>query len=306
MMQLSPLQDEPAEKCMRTGNPQADPRAVEVARKVLAETEAADHAVLFGSRARDDWGKNSDIDIMLLGQDQMDQDDLLRTQDRTFEIAAETFGNPVPIDVLFMTHGEFRLMSEQTVNHVASKARREGIIVPGNHEEYGYGHDEEDLEHRTEADLEHTERLRRTSDANMHYRNMHLFLDMEVEDKSTAYEAHQALEHAMKALISAHNVEYNEHHSTRALAADLRRLENDPDWRLASNLGRLDNFAAGNRYGPTVTPIQDYREMADNVTEDLDEIYERIMRINGEDSWKVLPENARYPVQPRWCPDPAV
>ena len=285
-------------KASDMSNPTPDPKAIAAAKRLRQDIDA-DCVLLFGSRARTDWTDASDLDLVVLNNAMPDQGTMLDTQDRATQIAVETFGRPVTVDVLFMTHGDFRLLSGQTINHVAARARKQGIFMPRNTEDYGSTYDD----HEDNEQLEYQERERRIADANVHYRNMHGLLDLGFEDKDTAFLAQQAIENAMKALISALGEEYNTHHSTRAFARDIRRLDpSGGNWNFASNLGQLDNFAGGNRYGPTITPISDYREMANNVTEDLDRIYERIRALTGTDPWRIPPEGTTQGIEPRWRP----
>ncbi len=277
-------------------NPTPDHKAIEAAER-LRQAIDANCVLLFGSRARADWTDKSDLDLVVLSDAMPDQETILDTQDQAARIATDTFGQHMTVDVLFMTHQDFRLLSKQTINHVAARARRQGILMPRNTEDYGSTYDD----YEDNEQLEYLERERRIADANVHYRNMHGLLDLGFEDKDTAFLAQQAIENAMKALISAFGEEYNTHHSTRAFARDIRRLDPRGDeWHFDSNLGQLDNFAGGTRYGPTITPITDYREMANNVTEDLDRIYERISELTGTDPWDIPPEGTSDHVQPRW------
>ena len=281
-------------------NAQPDPKAVAVA-DLLRKATGADCVVLFGSRARTDWTTGSDVDMMVLSDSMPDQAMILETQTTAAQIADQTFGRTVTVDVLFMTHRDFAQMSEQTINHVAARARKEGIVMPRNPEGYGSMFDEN---YEQNEQLEYQERERRIADANVHYRNMHGLLDLGFEDKDTAFLAQQAVENAMKGLISALGEEYNTHHSTRAFGRDIRRLDPGGEWHFASNLGQLDNFAGAARYGPLITPIQDYREMANNVTDDLEMIYDRIRAITGQDPWDIPPEGTSQTVEPRWRPAP--
>ena len=225
----------------------------------------------------------------------------LETQATAAQIADYTFGRTVTVDVLFMTHRDFAQMSELTINHVAARARKEGIPMPRNPEDYSSMFDDD---YEQNEQLEYQERERRIADANVHYRNMHGLLALGFEDKDTAFLAQQAVENAMKGLISALGEEYNTHHSTRAFARDIRPLDPGTEWHFASNLGQLDNFAGAGRYGPLITPIQDYREMANNVTDDLEMIYDRIRAITGQDPWDIPPEGTSQRVEPRWRPAP--
>ena len=281
-------------------NARPDPKAVAVA-NLLQKATGADCVVLFGSRARSDWTAGSDLDVMVLNDSMPDQATILETQDTAAQIADYTFGRTVTVDVLFMTHRDFAQMSELTINHVAARARKEGIPMPRNPEDYSSMFDGD---YEQNEQLEYQERERRIADANVHYRNMHGLLDLGFEDKDTAFLAQQAVENAMKGLISALGEEYNTHHSTRSFARDIRRLDPGTEWHFASNLGQLDNFAGAGRYGPLITPIQDYREMANNVTDDLEMIYDRIRAITGQDPWDIPPEGTSQTVEPRWRPAP--
>ena len=281
-------------------NAQPDPQAVAVA-NLLQKATGADCVVLFGSRARSDWTTDSDLDVMVLNDSMPDQATILETQATAAQIADYTFGRTVTVDVLFMTHHDFAQMSELTINHVAARARKEGIPMPRNPEDYSSMFNDD---YEQNEQLEHQERERRIADSNVHYRNMHGLLDLGFEDKDTAFLAQQAVENAMKGLISALGEEYNTHHSTRAFARDIRRLDPGIEWHFASNLGQLDNFAGAGRYGPLITPIQDYREIANNVTDDLEMIYDRIRAITGQDPWDIPPEGTSQRVEPRWRPAP--
>ena len=284
-------------------NGKADPRAIMTAEKTLQATDV-DCVILFGSRARADWTESSDLDLMLLCEERMELTRSLEMQRAASRICRETFGSEIQVDVIPLTHREFREMGYHTINHVAARARREGIIMPRDPEGFSSRYSSEE----PDENLEYTERERRIGDANMNYRSLQGLLDLGLEDKNTAYMAQQALENAMKAMISAMGEEYNPHHQVRALAADIRRIDRrqgrDRTWDLASNLGQLENFAGASRYGPVISPIEDYQEMANNITLDLDLIYERINAITGEMPWEIPPEGETEPINPRWQTEP--
>ena len=295
---VHPSRKETPGKEKRMTGSQADPNAAAVAREVQRSTDA-DCVVLFGSRAGAGWTNKSDVDLIVLTDEMPDEDTVLDVQWKAFLITEEVFGRSIGVDVLFMTHEEFRKMSQGNANHVAARALRDGLIMPRDSGEYrhSYSNEHEDEQLRFE------ERQQRAGDANLHYRNMHVLLDAGMEDKDTAFLAQQALENAMKALITALGETYNTHHSTRAFAGDIRRLDPSQDWHFASNLGQMDNSAGGPGYGPVLTPIRDYRQMANNATEDLDQIYERIRTITGEECWNTVPEGTNTRVQPRSRPE---
>ena len=238
---------------------------------------------------------------MLLNDSMPDQATILETQATAAQIADYTFGWTVTVDVLFMTHRDFAQMSEPTINHVAGRVRKAGIPLPRNPGDYSSMFDDE---YEQNEQLEYQERERRIADANVHYRNMHGLLDLGFEDKDTAFLAQQAVESAFKGLISALGEEHHTHQPTRAFARDIRRLDAGSEWHFASNLGQLDNFGGSGRHGPLITPIQDYREMANNVTDDLKMIYDRIRAITGQDPWDIPPEGTSQTVEPQRRPAP--
>ena len=65
-------------------------------------------------------------------------------------------------------------------------------------------------------------------------------------------------------------------------------------------MGQLSNFAGGSRYGPLLTPINDYTDMANRVTDDLNRLYDEITRLTAENPWDVPPEGSDVPTQPRY------
>ena len=256
--------------------------------------------VLFGSRARDDWTDHSDVALMVLVDqlpDQATNDDIYY---KALALVNTLFGDSIGIDLLFMTHTCFKQMSEHSINHVASRARRQGIIIPRNPEEHRRYDDEYDCEN----DAHHSEAQQHIASANLHYRDMHGLLDAHFGDKYTAYLAQQTLEHAMKALISTLGQEYNPRHQTKHLANDIRRLDQSQSWPFTSNLGQLDNFGGPGRHDATLDPIQDFPQMTNKVTDDLVLIYRRIHAITGQDPWSTPAEGSNHIVQSRWRPAP--
>ena len=276
----------------------ADPKAIDLARQFQQAIDA-DCVILFGSRASGEWSSQSDVDLMVLVDQLPNQTMADNTYYKALALARNLLGDSTGVDLLFMTHTRFKRMSQTNINHVASRARRYGIIMPRNPEDHSNQHDDE---YEYEHDAHYTEAQNRIASTNLHYRDMHGLLDLGFESTNTAFLAQQAIEHAMKALISALGEEYHPHHPTRHLALHIRRLDPSHKWRFASNLGQLDNFAGGGRYDTALTPIQDFREMANNVTDDLDLIYQRIQAITGEDPWSKPAEGTTDVIQPRWRP----
>ena len=104
----------------------------------------------------------------------------------------------------------------------------------------------------------------------------------------------------MKALISAQGYEYLHVHELDRLLAQICANDANLRWRPVSDLDQLNNFAGASRYGPLLTPISDFNDMANRVTDDLSRIYDEIARLTGDDPWAVPPEGSNDPIQPRY------
>ena len=273
-----------------------DARALGVA-QALRDAIDAECVILFGSRARADWTDRSDIDLMIIEPEFPDPyQQVGDIQETAKELVHLAYQDHIAIDFVYLSRAEYERKSVHTLNHVARFARREGIILPRNPNDFPGSDAPDDPDHCDEP----MERQLRIADANTYYRAMHAMMDAGLTDRVTAYNAHQALEHAMKALISAQGHGYPHTHALDLLLADIHA--NNPTLNLQprSNLRQLNNFAGGTRYGPLLTPISDFNDMANRVTDDLSRIYDEIARLTGDDPWAVPPEGSNDPIQPRY------
>ena len=270
-----------------------DPRAVSVAQKARERIDA-ECIILFGSRSRADWNGESDIDLMAIVRDAPARDEQDRATETVRRILAETYSERgyMPMDLLFLSETDYRRRAK-SVNNVAAIASREGIKLARAPEDYA--------EPETEIDdeVEREDRVRRISDANVHYRAMNHALDGGMEDRVAVFNAHQVLEHGMKALISARGRRYPHSHNLDTLASEIRRIDIARRWRFASDLVQLTGYAGGDRYAEATNPVTDFTRMANAVTEDIERIYRRIQEITGEDPWSVPPDDKSEPISPR-------
>ena len=271
-----------------------DARALGVA-QALRDAFDIECVILFGSRARADWAEHSDIDLMIIEPEIPDLDRRTDIEIIGRKLVEQAYDIFMSVDFVFLSRVEYERKSVHTLNHVARFARREGIIVPRNPDDLPGGDAPDDPDHCDEP----MERQLRIADANMHYQGMHDLLDLRRENKNAAYNAHQTLEHAMKALISAQGHEYRHTHALDLLLGDIRANDPHLDLRPRSDLLQLNNFSGGTRYGPLLTPISDYTDMANRVTDDLSRIYDEIARLAGDDPWAVPPEGSDDPIEPR-------
>ncbi len=274
-----------------------DARALHVA-KSLRDATDVECVILFGSRARGDWTDRSDIDLMIIEPEIPEVAQRESIERIARELAAEAYHDCkyMPVGVVYLSRAEYERKSRHTLNHVARFARREGVAMPRNPADFPGNNPADDPNHSDEP----MERRLRIADANTYYRAMHTMMDSGITDKVVVYNAQQALEHAMKALISAQGHAYAHTHELGTLAADINANDPNINLRLVSDLGQLSNFAGGNRYGPLQTPVSDYTDMANRVTDDLNRIYDEITKLTGENPWAMPPEGSDSPIQPRY------
>ena len=270
-----------------------DPRAVSVAQAVhdLIDSECV---ILFGSRSREGWTDRSDIDIMVITPEQPTQADESRIAVAAKKVLGRTYVESPAIDLVLLSAEQYRKRSK-SINNVAAIASREGIKLTRNPEDY-VGHEEYD------DGAEREDRIQRIADANMHYRNMNLMLDAGVEDRGVVFQSHQALENGMKALISALGCQYPHHHDLTALANAVAQSDSERGWQLHSNLRQLNGYAGAARYGQTLAPVTDFIRMANDVTNDLEQLHQRVVELTGDDPWSVPPESGSDQVEPRHRP----
>ena len=270
-----------------------DPRAVSVAREVRERMDA-ECVILFGSRSRADWTGASDIDLMAIVRERPDRDAETRAKDMAQRILDEAYSERgwMPMDLLFLSESEYRRRAK-SINHVAAIASREGIKLPRDPEEYA------EPESEIDDAVEREDRVQRIADANLHYDSMNLMLDTGRRTRAAVQHAHQALEHGMKALISAMRNRYPHTHDLTELADAIQENDIERDWRFDSNLKQLSGYAGGDRYFEATNPVVDFTRMANAVTDDLTRIHRRLAELTGEDPWSVPPDEDAAPVSPR-------
>ena len=147
--------------------------------------------------------------------------------------------------------------------------------------------------------MEREDRVQRIVHANTYYDSMNALLDMGRQNMSVVFQAHQALEHGMKALISAFGHRYSHTHELNKLADAISEIDKDRAWQFDSDLDQLSGYAGGNRYFAATNPVRDFPGMANSLTDDLSRIYRRIAELTGEDPWSVPPDEDSAPISPR-------
>ena len=196
-----------------------DPRAVTLA-ELLHEARSPQLTILFGSRARGDYGEGrSDVDIMLV-EDQQPDDGTVRNAAMAFRKAkAELYrGQDISSDWIVLTPAEF-IKRSRGVNRVEAGALNDGYILG--------------------ADAEYYRALGRRRETSNHTRwaNRHLeYLDClkEAEDDSQGAQAYLAVTHALKAVVNAAGEWCPQTHDVEMLLELARKA--DPKGQYATTL----------------------------------------------------------------------
>lgn len=112
--------------------PAARPQAVRedplLRRMVQAIVDEVDpeQVILFGSRARADWGPESDVDLIVIERQPFGHHRNRRAEMHRVDTALAQF--PVPSDVLVYSLDEVEYWRD-SINHVLARALREGVVL---------------------------------------------------------------------------------------------------------------------------------------------------------------------------------
>lgn len=250
-----------------------DPQAIRTAR-ALQRARPSSAVILFGSRAWTDWRPSSDIDLMLVE----DTPDWVRRtcRDQAYRMAcAEYVDAPPALDIKFIAPADYREQVLYSRNRIGAVAHREGITMRD--WEAPTGHAAEDKPNP--ANSERAELEERLTDAHVYYEAMQGLLHRGICTKATLLQAHQALEHGLKALTVACGREYPR-------CPDLQSLADQCDVALQSDRQLLAEYARGARYGTPPFPSIDFRAMAHEATDDMEAIFQRIAQLTETNPWE--------------------
>ena len=192
-----------------------DPVGLAVAR-VAQKAVEPNTVILFGSRARGDHRPDSDVDLLVICR----TEHAMPTPRIKRAIKAYFAQNPpeLGVDIIPMAREKFEY-SRRAKNHVAGQALRDGIIMSderldhSNRYEDGYPDSWPDVKQRLRATHRHLRTFERE------------FSHPEGEQESYGFNAQQAVENAMKAWMSAADIDYQR---IRDLQDTAERILNDP------------------------------------------------------------------------------
>ena len=256
-----------------------DPRALRVA-KELHQSEQPEITILFGSRARDDYEEDrSDIDVLLIRDSVPDLKQKDRINRKAQKLTKSLYGWPVPVQTVWCTRDEFDQM-RRTVNHVVARALQDGVVMPRDTDDYNsrYGQDEPDFSNEWTVT---GERLRHAEE-HLDVFNLLINSGRVLMDDMIGQQAHQALEHAMKALISACGWQYKTTHNLNELGGDVRRADPEFHFRLTIDGQIYNQYVGREECWPTKTPLTGIPSYEEATRADVQRLLGRVREIQAE------------------------
>ncbi len=264
---------------MTTTKTQCDPRALRIARDLHRDLRPY-ITILFGSRARGDYEDGrSDLDIMLVLESLPSQEKRNAAHKKARNWAEGIYGDHVPVQIWWQSIEEFDKM-RRTVNHVTVHALREGVLMSNDPAYDGrkLENEGEDFSYEwtlTEERLRHAER---------HVSTFNVLIEAGMHDSMVGQHAQGAMEHALKALISAHVQRYPHVHDIEQLV--VRALRVDRRFRFTPAIsGEIYNqYVGADEYGPTKSPISEIEDYRNLVNADVQTILDRVREIREFDT----------------------
>ncbi len=213
----------------RKGPP--DATALAVARAAQAAAGPAT-VVLFGSRARGDWRETSDIDMLLIGAE-----DATRPATGDAYGAAREYctkhGIDLDITLIAMSRGEFE-RCRRAGQHIAGQSDTYGVVMSGEELEYRSGYEDGYPDHWPE-----TARRIRAAESNLQDYQERVESN-HWNQQLMGFAAQQAVENALKGILSAHNERITYTHDLLHCWAGVTRLEDkNPEASELLEIGQL-------------------------------------------------------------------
>ena len=213
----------------------------------VGEAHSACCVILFGSRARDDHHAASDVDLaIVLPVDALDLQKRRDVNNAATGLAGSVAGDRFrKFDVTVWTETEYRA-KKRSINHVAGRVWREGVVLYGVHET----HPGEELVSELENAAELLIQCRRQ------IRGMQRLMDPEADEENFGFHAQRAVELVLKAWVSLVGQRYertHEIHNLIAVLANAGVAEAGPYAHLVS----LTPYAVKYIYQPVPDPTMD-------------------------------------------------
>ena len=211
-----------------------DRTALELA-KAVQSAVTPDTVILFGSRARGDHRPDSDVDLMIISKP-----GTMAATGLAERVAREHFRlNPprLGVDVVTMDLDKFNYC-RRAKNHVAAQALRDGVVMnDANFNTTSSGEDQypdswPDVKERLQATYRHMGAFER------------LITDPEIYQEMYGFHAQQAVENAIKAWLSAADLDYRRVHDLQEVADQVFADPNESNTPAAAQLNLLLDYTS--------------------------------------------------------------
>ncbi len=249
--------------------------------KAVADSSACPAlTILYGSRARGDYRDgSSDIDLLLVQDNRPTPAQKDSAYNAANKLAKAQYGYAVNIQILWYTAEELARY-RRTANHLIARALDEGIVMSSN-PDYDLDPSNNDYAYEwtvTEQRVRHAEIHLET------FRLIHGSQNPVLVDRMAGKNAQEALEHALKALISANNVRYERTHQLTRLVHQVAAA--DPDFAFAPSLDYaiLDQYDGPNDRCDPIYKITYVENYFDRVAGDVQKLLARVREVRASGS----------------------
>ena len=252
-----------------------DPKARAVA-KAVYDALRPRSVILFGSRARGDFRRDSDVDLLIItDDDRMDKDEYMLACDAASAKSAEVYGarSRFGVDVLNMSAEKFR-HCRRAKNHVAGQAARDGVDMNGDRIP------PDDQEPDNMPDIR-----QRVINTRRNLGDMRITVENSASQEVIGFLAQQTLENALKGWISALDDEYGNTHDLDILMVTIRMHPSEDESDAGERLRWLSNYAVEYRYEGARIRVIDRRELLRLLSETVLAIIDRIGELTGTKEW---------------------
>ena len=252
-----------------------DPKARAVA-KAVYDALRPRSVILFGSRARGDFRRDSDVDLLIITDaDRLDNDEYMLARDAAHAKSAEVYGvrRRFGVDVLNMSAEKFR-HCRRAKNHVAGQAARDGVDMNGD---------------RIPPDGQEPDNMpdirQRIANAKRNLSDMRVTVENSASQEAVGFFAQQSLENALKGWISALDDEYGNTHDLDILMVTIRMHPSEDESDAGERLRWLAKYAVEYRYEGARIRVVDRHELLRLLSETVLAIIDRIGELTGVREW---------------------
>lgn len=258
-----------------TTQPRYDPKAVAVAKAVYDAVQPEPEVViLFGSRARGDYGPDSDIDLLVVMDDggtvnagYMEMQAVAHRQSKV------SYGEIMSVDVMRMRPADYR-RCRYGINHIAGQATRDGVTMHG--ERLACPNPNPDA-----GPIDWPDVQQRAITADRNLGDLEKSLEIGQSQEITGFLAQQTLENILKGWLSALGIGYRNTHDLGELMDLVRQRPGERDTPAGAELTWLGWYAVEYRYEGARIRMDDAVELYHGISRAVDAIRSRIMELTG-------------------------